>query len=61
MIQVKTHQVAQMLAHAETTGVSELLSLVGQSTDEDSLLIQTATHNLRFERSELEHEWSKVG
>lgn len=60
VIQVKTHQVAQLLALAETTGVSELLSLVGQSTDEDSLLIQTATQNLRFERSELEQEWSKV-
>ena len=61
VIQVKTHQVAELLALAETTGVSELLSLVGQSTDEDSLLIQTATQNLRFERSELEQEWSKVG
>ena len=61
VIQIKTHQVAQLLALAETTGVSELLSLVGQSTDEDSLLIQTATQNLRFERSELEQEWSKVG
>lgn len=61
VIQVKTHHVAQLLALAETTGVSELLSLVGQSTDEDSLLIQTATQNLRFERSELEQEWSKVG
>lgn len=61
VIQVKTHQVAELLALAETTGVSELLSLVGQSTDEDSLIIQTATQNLRFERSELEQEWSKVG
>ena len=60
VIQVKSHQVAQLLALAETAGVSELLSLVGQSTDEDSLLIQTATQNLRFERSELEQEWSKV-
>lgn len=60
VIQVKTHQVAQLLALAEITGVSELLSLVGQSTDEDSLLIQTTTQNLRFERSELEQEWSKV-
>ena len=61
VIQVKTHQVAQLLALAETTGVSELLSLIGQSTDEDSLLIQTATQNLRFERSKLEQEWSNVG
>lgn len=61
VIQVKSDKVAQLLELAETTGVSELLSLVGQSTDEDSLLIQTATQNLRFERSELEQEWSKVG
>lgn len=61
LIQVKSDKVAQLLELAETTGVSELLSLVGQSTDEDSLLIQTATQNLRFERSELEQEWSKVG
>ena len=60
VIQVKSDKVAQLLELAETTGVSELLSLVGQSTDEDSLLIQTATQNLRFERSELEQEWSKV-
>ncbi|PKZ68504.1 phosphoribosylformylglycinamidine synthase [Moraxella osloensis] len=61
VIQVKSDKVAELLELAETTGVSELLSLVGQSTDEDSLLIQTATQNLRFERSELEQEWSKVG
>ena len=60
VIQVKSDKVAELLELAETTGVSELLSLVGQSTDEDSLLIQTATQNLRFERSELEQEWSKV-
>ncbi|VXB29933.1 phosphoribosylformyl-glycineamide synthetase [Enhydrobacter sp. 8BJ] len=61
VIQVKSDKVAQLLELAEKTGVSELLSLIGQSTDEDSLLIQTATQNLRFERSELEQEWSKVG
>ena len=60
VIQVKSDKVAELLELAETTGVSELLSLIGQSTDEDSLLIQTATQNLRFERSELEQEWSKV-
>ena len=60
VIQVKSDKVAELLELAEKTGVSELLSLVGQSTDEDSLLIQTATQNLRFERSELEQEWSKV-
>ena len=61
VIQVKSDKVAELLELAETTGVSELLSLIGQSTDEDSLLVQTATQNLRFERSELEQEWSKVG
>lgn len=60
VIQVKSDKVAELLELAEKTGVSELLSLIGQSTDEDSLLIQTATQNLRFERSELEQEWSKV-
>ncbi len=61
VIQVKSDKVAELLELADKTGVSELLSLIGQSTDEDSLLIQTATQNLRFERSELEQEWSKVG
>lgn len=61
VIQVKSDKVAQLLELAEKTDVNELLSLIGQSTDEDSLLIQTATQNLRFERSELEQEWSKVG
>ena len=61
VIQVKSDKVAELLELAEKTGVSELLSLIGQSTDEDSLLIQTATQKLRFERSELEQEWSKVG
>jgi len=61
VIQVKSDKVAELLELAEKTGVSELLSLIGQSTDEDSLLIQTATQNLRFARSELEQEWSKVG
>lgn len=61
VIQVKSDKVAELLELAEKTGVSELLSLIGQSTDVDSLLIQTATQNLRFERSELEQEWSKVG
>ena len=60
VIQVKTEKVTDLLALAEKTGVSGLLSLIGQSTDEDSLIIQTTTQNLRFERSELEQEWSKV-
>nr|WP_309596516.1 phosphoribosylformylglycinamidine synthase [Moraxella osloensis] len=60
VIQVKSDKVAQLLELAEKTDVNELLSLIGQSTDEDSLIIQTVTQNLRFERSELEQEWSKV-
>ncbi len=60
VVQIKTDKVAELLELAERAAVSNLLSLIGQSTDEDSLIIQTATQNLRFERSELEQEWSKV-
>ena len=61
VIQVKPENVTALLAIAEQTGVSELLSLIGQSTDEDTLLIQTPSQTLRFARAELEQEWSKVG
>ena len=60
VIQVKPENVEALLAVAEQTGASELLSLIGQSTDEDSLLIQTASQTLTFDRAELETEWSKV-
>lgn len=64
VIQVKTDKVADLLALAERAGVTEMLSLIGQSTDEDTLLIQTAdnqgSQTLRFSRAELEQEWSKV-
>ena len=39
VIQVKSDKVAELLELAEKTGVSELLSLIGQSTDEDLSLI----------------------
>lgn len=60
VIQVKPENVEALLALAEQTGASELLSLIGQSTDEDSLLIQTPSQTLTFDRAELETEWSKV-
>ena len=60
VIQVKPENVEALLAVAEQTGASDLLSLIGQSTDEDSLLIQTASQTLTFDRAELETEWSKV-
>jgi phosphoribosylformylglycinamidine synthase len=60
VIQVKPENVEALLALAEQTGASDLLSLIGQSTDEDSLIIQTASQTLTFDRAELETEWSKV-
>ncbi|MFW2176705.1 MULTISPECIES: phosphoribosylformylglycinamidine synthase [unclassified Moraxella] len=60
VIQVKPENVSELLAVAEQTGVSDLLSLIGQSTDEDTLLIQTAKETLAFNRAELQQEWSKV-
>ena len=60
VIQVKPENVEALLAVAEQTGASDLLSLIGQSTDEDSLLIQTPSQTLTFDRAELETEWSKV-
>lgn len=60
VIQVKSDKVAELLELAEAAGVNDLLSLIGQSTDEDSLLIQTQSQTLSFDRAELEQEWSKV-
>ena len=64
VIQVMPENVATLIALAEEHNVSEMLSLVGQSTEEDSLIIQTPLHigdkMLRFSRSELQQEWSQV-
>ena len=68
VLQVMPENVANLVALAEEHNVSDMLSLVGQSTEEDSLIIQTPLHQgvdginntLRFSRSELQQEWSQV-
>ncbi|WP_201577437.1 phosphoribosylformylglycinamidine synthase, partial [Psychrobacter immobilis] len=64
VIQVLPENVAALMQLAEEFNVSDMLSLVGQSSEEDSLIIQTPLHmgneTLRFERSELQQEWSQV-
>nr|WP_313975234.1 phosphoribosylformylglycinamidine synthase [uncultured Psychrobacter sp.] len=64
VIQVLPENVAALMQLAEEFNVSDMLSLVGQSTEEDSLIIQTPLHmgddTLRFSRSELQQEWSQV-
>ncbi|GLR30401.1 phosphoribosylformylglycinamidine synthase [Psychrobacter pacificensis] len=64
VIQVLPENVAALMQLAEEFNVSDMLSLVGQSTEEDSLIIQTPLHQgdktLRFSRSELQQQWSQV-
>ncbi|MGP5502048.1 phosphoribosylformylglycinamidine synthase [Psychrobacter faecalis] len=64
VIQVLPENVAALMQLAEEFNVSDMLSLVGQSCEEDSLIIQTPTlmgdDTLRFKRSELQQEWSQV-
>lgn len=64
VIQVLPENVAALMQMAEEFNVSDMLSLVGQSCEEDSLIIQTPLHmgdaTLRFSRSELQQEWSQV-
>ncbi|MGE6327586.1 phosphoribosylformylglycinamidine synthase [Psychrobacter pacificensis] len=64
VIQVMPENVAALVALADEYNVSDMLSLVGQSTEEDSLIIQTPLHQgdktLRFSRSELQQQWSQV-
>ncbi|WP_367106462.1 phosphoribosylformylglycinamidine synthase [uncultured Psychrobacter sp.] len=64
VIQVLPENVTALLELAEEYNVSAMLSLVGQSFDEDSLIIQTPLHQgedtLRFSRSELQQKWSQV-
>jgi phosphoribosylformylglycinamidine synthase len=64
VIQVMPENVAALMQLAEEFNVSDMLSLVGQSTEEDSLIIQTPLHQgdktLSFSRSELQQEWSQV-
>ena len=64
VIQVLPENVADLITLADEYNVSDMLSLVGQSTEEDSLIIQTPLHQgdktLRFSRSELQQQWSQV-
>lgn len=64
VIQVLPENVAALMQLAEEFNVSDMLSLVGQSTEEDSLIIQTPLHQgdktLSFSRIELQQEWSQV-
>ena len=64
VIQVLPENVAALMQLAEEFNVSDMLSLVGQSTEEDSLIIQTPTlmgdDTLSFSRGKLQQEWSQV-
>ena len=64
VIQVLPENVAALMQLAEEFNVSDMLSLVGQSSEEDSLLIQTPTlmgdDTLRFSRAELQQAWTQV-
>jgi phosphoribosylformylglycinamidine synthase len=64
VIQVLPENVADLITLADEYNVSDMLSLVGQSSEEDSLIIQTPLHQgdktLSFKRSELQQEWSQV-
>ncbi|WLP94781.1 phosphoribosylformylglycinamidine synthase [Psychrobacter sp. M13] len=64
VIQVLPENVAALMQLAVEFNVDDMLSLVGQSTEEDSLIIQTPAlmgkDTLNFKRSELQQEWSQV-
>ncbi|WP_435979749.1 phosphoribosylformylglycinamidine synthase [Psychrobacter sp. DM4] len=64
VIQVLPENVAALMQLAEEFNVADMLSLVGQSSEEDSLLIQTPLHmgddTLRFSRTELQQAWTQV-
>ena len=64
VIQVLPENVAALMQLAEECNVSDMLSLVGQSTEDDSLIIQTPLHQgdktLSFSRAELQQHWTQV-
>ena len=64
VIQVLPEDVTALMELADEYNVSDMLSLVGQSTEEDSLIVQTPLHigdkTLSFSRSELQQQWSQV-
>ena len=64
VIQVMPEDVPALMQLAEEFNVSDMLSLVGQSIDDDRLIIQTPTlmgdDTLSFSRGELQQQWSQV-
>lgn len=64
VIQVLPENVAALMQLAEEFNVSDMLSLVGQSSEEDNLLIQTPLYmgddTLRFSRTKLQQAWTQV-
>ncbi|ELA09137.1 phosphoribosylformylglycinamidine synthase [Moraxella macacae 0408225] len=60
VVQILPEHVTDFVALAEQAGVSEMLSLIGQSIEEDCLFIQTTNQTLRFDRANLQKEWTKV-
>jgi len=64
VIQVMPEDVAELIELAEKHNVSDMISLVGQSCEEDRLYIQTPTligeKTLSFSRVELQQAWTQV-
>ncbi len=64
VIQVLPENVAALMQLAEEFNVSDMISLVGQSSEEDSLIIQTPLHQgdktFSFSRTELQQAWTQV-
>lgn len=64
VIQVMPEDVGDLMALAETHGVADIISLIGQSCEDDCLMIQTPNHlgddSLCFSRVELQQAWSQV-
>ena len=64
VIQVLPENVSALMELAEKHNVSDMLSLIGQSCDEDALIIQSPSlsgdNTLRFERRAIQEAWSQV-
>lgn len=64
VIQVLPENVSALIDLAEKHNVSDMLTLIGQSCDEDTLIIQSPSlsgdNTLRFERQAIQEAWSQV-
>ena len=60
VVQVLPEHVVDLMALADALGINDFISLIGQTTDEDSLIIQSPTQTVHFDRAELQQEWTKV-